>query len=54
MDKKGRKFQAEKAVVAPGVVPEDSFGEKATKSEIDKGESTTITRLAYDEYDPSE
>lgn len=39
--------------VAPGIDEEDSYGEPATKSEIAKGESTTVTRLIYDEYDPS-
>ena len=40
--------------VAPGIDDEDSYGEEATQSEIDKGDYTTVTRLIYDEYDPSE
>lgn len=40
--------------VAPGMDPEDSYGEKATPTEIKKGEYTTVTRLIYDEYDPSD
>ncbi|WP_199860690.1 hypothetical protein [Oceanobacillus damuensis] len=51
MDKK--KLQAEDTAVAPGMDPEDSFGKKATKSDIKKGESTTMTRFSYDEYNPS-
>lgn len=39
--------------VAPGIDPEDSYGEKATQTEIKKGEYTTVTRLVYDEYDAS-
>lgn len=40
--------------VAPGIDEEDSYGTPATKSEIEKGEYTSVTRLVYDEYDPSE
>ncbi|WP_205317617.1 hypothetical protein [Oceanobacillus zhaokaii] len=53
MDKREKKLLAEDPTVAPGINPEDSYGEKATKSEIEKGESTSVTRLTYDEYDPS-
>lgn len=41
-------------VVAPGNDPDDSFGRDATPSEIKQGESTKVTRMMYDEYDPSE
>lgn len=53
MDKK-KKSQLADSVVAPGIDEEDSYGEKATKSEVKNGESTTVTRIVYDEYDPSE
>ncbi|WP_168927240.1 hypothetical protein [Virgibacillus necropolis] len=54
MDKKKKKPQINDDVVAPGVDEQDSFGAKATQSEIEEGESTKVTRLVYDEYDPSE
>lgn len=38
---------------APGIDPEDSYGKKATKEEIKSGDSTMVTRLMADEYDPS-
>ncbi len=53
LDKIKRNLPTEHIPVAPGMDPESSYGEKATKSEIKKGESTTVTRLTYDEYDPS-
>ncbi|MCR2823487.1 hypothetical protein [Lederbergia panacisoli] len=40
--------------VAPGIDAEDSYGEDATQLEIDNGDYTKVTRLIYDEYDPSE
>ncbi|UJL48365.1 hypothetical protein KFZ58_07475 [Virgibacillus sp. NKC19-16] len=52
MDKKKRKQRAE-SVVAPGMDEEDSYGEKATKAEVEQEESTKVTRLVNDEYDPS-
>ncbi|WP_176555714.1 hypothetical protein [Virgibacillus ndiopensis] len=54
MDKKKKKPQIANSVVAPGIDPDNSYGEDATKPEIEKGEATTVTRLIYDEYDPSE
>lgn len=54
MDKKKKKPEIKDNIVAPGMDPDDSYGENATKAEIEKGESTTVTRLSYDEYDPSE
>ncbi|HLR53083.1 MAG TPA: hypothetical protein VK072_09455 [Candidatus Avamphibacillus sp.] len=53
MDKK-KKSQIPDSVVAPGIDEEDAYGEMATKSEIKNGESTTVTRMVYDEYDASE
>ncbi|MEC5425958.1 hypothetical protein QGM71_21125 [Virgibacillus sp. C22-A2] len=38
---------------APGIDEEDSYGTKATNSEIQKGDSTRVTRLINDELDPS-
>ncbi|MEN1967114.1 hypothetical protein WMZ97_03450 [Lentibacillus sp. N15] len=55
-EKPKRNKQTEKYedVVAPGMDEEDSFGEDATQSEIKRDESTKVTRMIYDEYDPSE
>jgi len=53
LDKK-KKIQIPDSAVAPGMDEEDAYGEKATESEIKNGESTTVTRMVYDEYDPSE
>ncbi|MFD2759615.1 hypothetical protein [Lentibacillus juripiscarius] len=52
MDKKKNK-RINSDVVAPGIDPDDSYGKHASKAEIEKGESTKVTRLTYDEYDPS-
>ncbi|WP_185959703.1 hypothetical protein [Lentibacillus cibarius] len=52
MDKKKRKG-IDNDSVAPGIDPDDAFGEDASATDIEKGESTKVTRLTYDEYDPS-
>lgn len=39
---------------APGIDPDDSFGEKANRQEIKSGESTRVIRLTYDEYEKSD
>lgn len=56
MDKRKRneKSKITDKKVAPGIDEEDSYGKPATQSEIERGEYTTVTRLIYDEYDPSE
>ncbi|WP_010530305.1 hypothetical protein [Lentibacillus jeotgali] len=54
MDKKKRKETTDRHVTAPGIDPDDSFGEPATEEDIENGESTRVTRMTYDEYDPSE
>lgn len=54
MDKKKRKPHRNDETVAPGMDPDDSFGEEASETEIEKGESTRVTRMTYDEYNPSE
>jgi len=51
MDKKDEKREPEK--VAPGLDEEDSFGKDASKVDKEKGETTRVTRMIYDEYDPS-
>ncbi len=40
--------------VAPTYDEEQSFGEDATEEEVKNGEATMVTRLVYDEVDPSE
>ncbi|MBS4197390.1 hypothetical protein [Lederbergia citri] len=52
--KKDKKQVTDHPKIAPGIDTEDYYGEEATQSEIDKGDYTTVTRLIYDEYDPSE
>ena len=53
---KNRKKREKKndKTVAPGMDPEDSYGEKATPSDIKNNEYTTVTRLIYDEHEPSD
>ncbi|MBM7553549.1 hypothetical protein [Thalassobacillus pellis] len=52
MDRKTKRQLTDKKA-APTSNEEDSYGENATKSEIEQGESTKVTRLVYDEYDSS-
>jgi hypothetical protein len=52
--KKKRKEQDHDEVTAPGIDPDDSFGEKASEADIEKGEYTRVTRLKYEAYEPSE
>ncbi|WP_176446755.1 hypothetical protein [Lentibacillus sp. CBA3610] len=54
MEKRKRKNERDNDVTAPGIDPDDSYGEPATRAEIEKGESTRVTRLRYDAYEPSE
>ncbi|MDL4842251.1 hypothetical protein [Aquibacillus rhizosphaerae] len=53
MDSKKKQPKADEKV-APGVDPDESFGEDAKQSEIKADDYTTVTRLTYDEYDASE
>lgn len=52
--KTNKQTQMNDDVIAPGIDPDDSYGRDATQSEIEQGESTKVTRMTYDEYDPSE
>lgn len=54
MDGKEKKIKLPKDATAAGIDPDASYGVNATKSDIKKGESTKVTRLVYDEYDPSD
>ncbi len=53
MDKKNKlqKLRVPNSAQAPGIDPEDFYGKNATNEEVEKGESTQVTRLIYDEYD---
>ncbi|WP_170287551.1 hypothetical protein [Aquibacillus halophilus] len=53
MDKK-KKTEKVEPKVAPGIDPDESYGENATETDMNKDDSTTVTRLSYDEYDPSD
>ncbi|GAB3793226.1 hypothetical protein [Virgibacillus kimchii] len=48
---KKKKEQEVTNAEAPGIDPDDSFGEKANEQEIKSGESTRVIRLTYDEHE---
>ncbi|KGX90794.1 hypothetical protein [Pontibacillus marinus] len=52
MNKKKRDYDTEETV-APTVNEEDSYGEDATEEEVEKGDSTRVTRL-MNEYPSGE
>lgn len=54
MDKKKKKKRTNNNVVAPGIDPDESYGQDAEIEDIENEDYTTVTRLVYDEYDPSE
>lgn len=39
--------------IAEGMNTEDELNQDATSAEIDRGESTQVTTLSFDENDPS-
>lgn len=39
--------------MAPGMNDQEELKQEATDEEIDKGEYTNVTRLSFDEVDPS-
>ncbi len=45
---------ADDTSLAPGLDGVAGMDDGATEREIEDGESTTVTKLVYDEYDPSE
>lgn len=53
-DNKKKKEHEVTNAQAPGIDPDDSFGEKANEKEIKSDESTRVTRLTYDEYEKSD
>jgi hypothetical protein len=52
--KKRNPNQSVERKVAPTYDEEQSFGEDATDEDVKHGDATMVTRLVYDEYDPSE
>lgn len=53
IDKKRKRDKSPNPTAAPGIDEEDAFGETATKAEKQTGDTTTVTRLVQDEYDPN-
>jgi hypothetical protein len=54
VNRKKTKEKIDNNVVAPGIDETDAYGRDATEEEVAHGESIKVTRLVYDEYDPSE
>ncbi|MBM7716366.1 hypothetical protein JOC94_003386 [Bacillus thermophilus] len=50
MKEKDRKNEP---TIAPGIDDQEKMIQKATTKEVRKGEYTRVTRLSYDEVDPS-
>ncbi|WP_173917529.1 hypothetical protein [Halobacillus sp. Marseille-Q1614] len=53
MENDKRKQKAAEYKEAPTSNDDELFGKDATEEEIRNGESTKVTKLIYDEYDPS-
>ncbi|WP_179133904.1 hypothetical protein [Halobacillus massiliensis] len=53
MEKNKRKQKESEFKEAPTSNDADLFGKDASEEEIREGESTKVTKLVYDEYDPS-
>ncbi|GGH85591.1 hypothetical protein JOD43_003380 [Pullulanibacillus pueri] len=39
--------------IANGIDNDEELDAEATKEEVSRGDSTKVTKLVYDEYDPS-
>jgi len=52
MDKRKNSDRPKEPTVAPGY-SDRKFGEKASKKDIESGNSTRVTRVYLDENDPS-
>lgn len=46
--------RSDDASLAPGLDGVEGMDEPAADHEIDRGDSTTVTKLVYDEYDESQ
>lgn len=53
MANKERKRQKDQPTVAPGVDDGAELNRKATRQEVERGDSTRVTHVAYDEVDAS-
>ena len=51
--KKKPNYPSDESKVAPTYDEEQSYGEDATEDDVKHGDATMVTRLVYDEYDPS-
>lgn len=50
---KKTKEQVDQNKIAPGMDDDPELNQRATQEEIEKGESTKVVNLSYDEVDPS-
>ncbi|WP_449621513.1 hypothetical protein [Robertmurraya sp. Marseille-Q9965] len=48
-----KKKNGHEPTMAPGMNDQEELKQDATDEEIDKGEYTNVTRLSFDEVDPS-
>ncbi|WP_170209243.1 hypothetical protein [Robertmurraya kyonggiensis] len=48
-----KKKNGQEPTMAPGMNDQEELKQDATNEEIDKGEYTNVTRLSFDEVDPS-
>ncbi len=53
MEKKKKTTETNRPIIAPGMNTDEALDEEATEANIEKGEYTKVTKLVYDEYDPS-
>ena len=53
MDKKASITNKKEPTIANGIDDDEELEVKATKEEVAEGEATKVTKLVYDEYDPS-
>lgn len=53
MNKKDKRTLINRNMVAPGMNTDEVLDEDATQANVEKGEYTKVTKLVYDEYDPS-
>lgn len=53
-DKHDERLEKRSPTIANGIDNDEELAEEATEEEIKRGDYTKVTRLAWDEYDPSE
>ncbi|MDY0410235.1 hypothetical protein ACFFIS_15170 [Virgibacillus soli] len=54
MERSKRRFHQNEDMIAPGMNTDDKLDMDASDTEKQAGETTKVTKLIYDEYDPSE